>query len=228
MDLKAVLFDLHGTLAYVKNPMTSDEISEFLLKRGYEIYPQSLDAASYYVSMIDYPKYGYKSWKAYLRQILRRLDAEVEDTTLQELALLYQKHKTYTLFLDAVAAVRRAKELNLKTAVLTTIAHFSFCDAVKPIRKYLDVITTGYEVGCEKSNPKMHKQTLEQLGVIPQEAVMIGDALLVDIKIPKNLGMHTIMLDRANKSNRKPKEADAIVSTLTEAIDTVEEWRSHT
>lgn len=222
--MKAVLFDLHGTLAYVKNPISSEEISEFLLNHGNEIYPQSLDAASYYVSMIDYPKDGYNSWKAYLKQVLKRLDTEVNATTLEELALLYQKHRTYTLFSDVVPAVRRTKELNLKNAIVTTIAHFCFHDAIEPIHHFLDVITTGCEVGCEKSNPKMHKQTLKRLGVIPKEAVMIGDALLVDIKIPKKLGMHTILLDRSNRINRRPKEADARVHTLTEAIVTVEKW----
>jgi len=224
MRLKAVLFDLHGTLAYVKNPISSEVISEFLLNHGYEIYPQSLDAASHYVSMIDYPKHGYNSWKAYLKQVLKRLDTEVDATTLEELALLYQKHGAYTLFSDVAPAVRRIKELNVKTAIITTIAHFSFHDAIKPIHDFLDVITTGYEVGCEKSNPKMHKQTLKRLGVIPKEAVMIGDALLVDIKIPKKLGMHTILLDRSNKIHRRPKEADAGAHTLTEAIVTVEKW----
>ena len=222
--MKAVLFDLHGTLAYVKNPISSEEISEFLLNHGYEIYPQSLDAASHYVSMIDYPKHGYNSWKAYLRQVLKRLDTDVNATTLEELALLYQKHRTYTLFSDAAPAVRRTKELNLKNAIITTIAHFCFHSAIKPIYHLFDVITTGYEVGCEKSNPKMHKQTLKRLGVIPKEAVMIGDELLVDIKMPKKLGMHTILLDRSNKIHRRPKEADARAHTLTEAIVTVEKW----
>jgi len=85
MTLKAVLFDLYGTLAYVKNPISSEEISEFLLRRGYGVYPQSLDAASHYVSMIDYPKQGYDSWKAYLKQVLRRLDVEVDADTLRSL-----------------------------------------------------------------------------------------------------------------------------------------------
>jgi len=88
MRLKAVLFDLHGTLAYVKNPISSEVISEFLLNHGYEIYPQSLDAASHYVSMIDYPKHGYNSWKAYLKQVLKRLDTEVDATTLELLTSL--------------------------------------------------------------------------------------------------------------------------------------------
>ena len=108
MALKAVLFDLYGTLTYVKNPISSEEISEFLLRRGYRAYPQSLDAASHYVSMIDYLKQGYDSWKAYLKQVLRRLDVEVDADTLEELASLYQKRRTLTLHEDAAIALRKS------------------------------------------------------------------------------------------------------------------------
>jgi len=37
VEIKAVLFDLHGTLAYVDNPITDTEISDFLFSEGYEI-----------------------------------------------------------------------------------------------------------------------------------------------------------------------------------------------
>ena len=174
MALKAVLFDLYGTLTYVKNPISSEEISEFLLRRGYRAYPQSLDAASHYVSMIDYPKQGYDGWKVYLKQVLRRLDVEVDADTLEELASLYQKRRTLTLHEDAATALRKTKDLNLKTAIVTTIAHFCFYAAIETIHQYFDAIITGYEAGCEKSNPKMHKHALTKLGVRPQEAVMVG------------------------------------------------------
>lgn len=223
MILEAVLFDLHDTLVYLKNPISSGEISEFLLKRGYEIYPQSWDAASHYVGMIDYPKHGYNSWQAYLKQILNRLDVVVNTETVEELARLYQQRNTYVLFPEAASVVIKAKQLNLKTAIVTTIARFIFQSAIKPIQQYFDTITTGYEAGCEKSNPKMHKQTLERLGVPAKEAIMIGDELLVDIKIPKKLGMHTIFLDRENK-RFKPSEADAKASTLIEAMAIIERW----
>ena len=224
MALKAVLFDLYGTLAYVKNPISSEEISEFLLRRGYRAYPQSLDAASHYVSMIDYPKQGYDSWKAYLKQVLRRLDVEVDADTLEELATLYQKRRTLTLHEDAATALRKTKDLNLKTAIITTIAHFYFYPAIEPIHQYIDAIITGYEASCEKSNPKMHQHALTKLGVRPQEAVMVGAESLVDIKIPKSLGMKTIFLDRDNRLRYKLPEADAKVTTLTEAIDQIERW----
>lgn len=38
MNLEAILFDLHGTLGYVEEPISSEEISEYLLKRDYKVY----------------------------------------------------------------------------------------------------------------------------------------------------------------------------------------------
>lgn len=224
-NLKAVFFDLHGTLAFLNNPMCSEEASKFLLEHGYEVYPQSLDAASHFVSMIDYPKHGYKSWKAYLKRVLQRLDVKIDNETLEKLAALYKRRNNYTLFQDAAPVVRKAKDLKLKTAIVTTIASFIFYPAILPIKDYFDMIMTGYEAGCEKSNPKMHIQTLQKLNVTPHEAVMIGDELLVDIKIPKELGMRTILLDRSNKIRSKPYEADAKTTTLTEAVAIIERWQ---
>lgn len=117
MVLKAVFFDLHGTLGYVENPISSEEISEFLIEHGYEVYPQSLDAASHFVGMIDYPKQGYNSWQTYLKQIMNRLDIKIDAKTLKRLAILSQQRRTYLLFPYAASAVIKAKELNLKTAM---------------------------------------------------------------------------------------------------------------
>jgi len=225
MILKAVLFDLHGTLAFVKDPQNSEQISEFLLQHGYKVYPQYLDATSHFVSMIDYPKYGYANWQGYLKQIMHRLNIKIDSKTLEELASIYRKHNTYVLYPDAASAVERAKKLKLKTAIVTTIARFKFQPAISPIRQYLDVITTGYEVRCEKSNPKMLRQTLRRLGVSPAEAVMIGDEPLVDIRIPKTLGIHTVLLERMHNISNKTPEANAKATTLKEAIEIVEKWQ---
>jgi len=44
---------------------------------------------------------------------------------------------------------------------------------------------------------------------MPPQAVIVGDETLVDIKIPKALGMRTILLDRESKISKKPFEADS-------------------
>ena len=226
MKLKAIFFDLHDTLVYFEKPLNSEEASDFLLNHGYEVYPQSWDAASHYVAMVDYPKHGYGDRQSFLKQVLRRLDLQVDGDTLKKLAQLYDRRNRYRLFSDATPAVRKAKQLELKTAIVTTIPDFIFKSAIEPIREFIDTIMTGRLASCEKSNPSMHEQTLEKLNTVPGQAVMIGDELLVDIKIPKKLGMHTILLDRSNEFKKKPHEADSKARTLIEAMNTVEKWNT--
>jgi len=224
MSLKAVLFDLHNTLVHIEKPLSSEEVSEFLVEGGYEIYPQSWDAASHFVGMVDYPKHGYGNRQAFLRQVLSRLGTEIDNDKLRKLAELHDRRNNYSLFSDAAPVVREVKKHGLKTAIVTTIPDFAFVSAIEPIKDYLDTVMTGYKAGCEKSNPMMHRKALQELDVSPSQAVMVGDELLVDINIPKRLGMHTILLDRPNKIRKKPKEADAKVRTLTKALAIVEKW----
>jgi FMN phosphatase YigB (HAD superfamily) len=223
MTVKAILFDFHDTIAHVEDKLTSEEASDFLQHHGYETYPQSWEAASHYVLMIDYPAHGYTSRQAFIRQVLRRLNVKVDSQTTLQLAKLQEQRDTYSLFPDVTTTITHAKRLNMRTAIVTTIPDYVVNKAVASIKTSFDVIMTGRKAGCEKSNPLMHKKTLAELAVPAEQAVMIGDELLVDVKIPKRLGMHTILLDRyANKT--KPPEADEKVANLTEAMTIIEKW----
>jgi HAD superfamily hydrolase (TIGR01509 family) len=217
--IKAVLFDLYGTLAHVKNPATHTEISEYLFSKGYEVSPQQLTAAWTFVSFIDYPKYGYKNWHSYLSRIFWRLKVKVDEKTLNAIVKLLES-RPYQLYPDAAGAVIKAKEKGFKTAVVTTIAYFQFKNAIQPIRDCFDFVMTGFEAGCDKSNPKMHRKVLEILNVTPEEAVMIGDDVSIDIILSKKLGINTILLNR-NGRNVECPYADAIIHSLSEAVETI-------
>jgi putative hydrolase of the HAD superfamily len=217
--LKAVLFDLYGTLAYVKNPLTHTEISEYLFSKGYEVSPQQLTAAWTFVSFIDYPKYGYKNWNSYFSRILWRLKVKVDEETLSAIVKLLES-KPYQLYPDTASAVIKAKEKGFKTAIVTTIAYFQFKKAMQPIREYFDFIMTGYEAGCDKTNPKMYRKVLEILNVKPEEAVMIGDDVPIDIILPKKIGINAMLLNREGKNVQCP-QADAVINSLDEAVETV-------
>jgi len=219
VKIKAVLFDLYGTLAYVKNPLTHTEISEHLFSKGYEVSPQQLKAAWTFVSFIDYPKYGYKNWRSYFSKIFWRLKVKVNEETLNTIVGLLES-KPYQLYPDAARAVIEAKESGFKTAIVTTIAYFQFKKAIQPIKNYFDFIMTGYEAGCDKTNPKTYRKVLEILNVRPEEAVMIGDDVPIDIILPKKLGINTILLGREGK-NVECSHADAVISSLGEAVETV-------
>ena len=216
--IRAVLFDLHGTLAYVKEDVSDAEISAYLSKRSYEASLQQLRAAWAFVSFIDYLKYGYSNWYSFFSRILWRLKVKVDEATITGVAKLLES-KPYELYPDAAEAVMTARNSGFKTAIVTTIAHFKFEKAIQPIREYLDFVMTGYEAGCDKSNPKMYWKVLEILGVKPEEAIMIGDDMQLDILLPSQLGINTILLDREGKN--RGQSVDAFVYNLNEAMETI-------
>lgn len=216
LNTKAVLFDLHGTLVYAKDEVSEEEISDYLCSRGYELSSQQLKAAWAFVSFIDYPKYGYKSWRSYMSRILWRLKVAADRETLDNVVKLLES-RPYRLYPDVVQAVAKTKDYGFKTAIVTTIAHFKFERTIQPIRKYFDFVMTGYEAGCDKSNPKMYLRVLEILGVRPFEAVMIGDDMQLDVLLPKRLGIDTIFLDREGK--HKGQTVDAVACNLNEAVE---------
>lgn len=219
VKMKTVLFDLHGTLAHQENPVTVEEISEHLFSRSYEVSPQQLKASWMFVAFIDYPKYGYRNWNSYFSRILWRLKVKEDKKTLSDIVKLLERD-SYTLYSDTAEAVTKAKKCGFKTTVVTTIAYFQFEKAVKPIRRYLDFIMTGYEARCDKTNPKMYRKVLEILKVKPDEAVMIGDNVQVDVLLPKRIGIHAILLDR-KRQNLKCKAADAVVNSLRETLEII-------
>jgi len=222
MVVKAVLFDLYGTLAYLPNLISDWVVSDFLVKNGYEVYPQTFNTAWRVVAFIDYPKYGYKNYRQFLQRVLQRLKIKVDKATLDGLVRLYEQNK-YKLYPDALKVLPETKEYGFKTAVVTTIARFKYEDAFFPIIRYIDVVMDGYRAGCEKTNPQMYRRTLETLKFRASEAVMIGDDLEVDIMLPKRLGIHTILLDREGKLQNNTS-AEAVVRDLNEAVATVVKW----
>jgi len=217
MRVKAVLFDLYGTLIYVEGEVSDRETSDFLFSCGYEISPQQLKAAWYFVAMVDYPKYGFADLDSFLMQMFWRLGVEVDNETFGEFKELCKKSRQ-KLYPEVEDVLSKVKDHGFKTAIVTTTAHFFFEETLRPIEKYFDFICTGNEAGCDKSNPKMYIKVLDVLNTKPGETVVIGDNLQYDVLLPKKLGMHAILLDRKG-GKRKQEASDAVVKDLREAIE---------
>jgi len=222
MRIKAVLFDLYGTLVYVENEVLDEEASDFLFSRGYEISPQQLKAAWYFVAIVDYPKYGYENWSSFLMQMFWRLGVEIDEETFREFRELYRRSK-HMLYPEVEEVVSKVKSYGFRTAIVTTAARFFFEEAVKPIERYFDFICTGYEAGCDKSNPRMYRKVLDVLNVKPEEAVVIGGDFQYDVLLPKVLGMHAILLDREGEK-LSAKASNVTAKDLRDAVDILLDW----
>jgi HAD superfamily hydrolase (TIGR01509 family) len=216
--VKAILFDLFGTLTYQENPVTNEEVSKHLCANGYDVSPQQFKAAFAFVAFVDYTRHGYRNWQSFLSRVFQRLRVNVHNKTLGDIVRLYES-RPLKLYPDAIDALVEAKGAGFKTATVTTGASFIVKTAVKPIGQHLDFLITSYETGYDKSNPKMYQKALEILKVKPQEAVMIGDDPQLDVLIPKSLGMKTTLIDREEKN--KSQSVDASVYNLNEAMETI-------
>jgi HAD superfamily hydrolase (TIGR01549 family) len=214
---KAILFDMHGTLGYVKRPATPEEFCGYLQSRRCYVYPQEFTAARNFVMMVDYPKHGYANFMAFYAQVLKRLGIRPRHDLLQRLSQVYAKREELHAFLDSGDALKAAKNSGAKTAVVTTIPRFRFRKLLARFGKRIDVVMDGYAVRCEKSNPLIYLKTLRALGVNPSEAVMIGDEIPLDILLPKRLGMRAILLARKGPIDVR-NGADGVVKSLSAAV----------
>ena len=165
--------------------------------------------------MVDYPKYGYADLDSFLMQMFWRLGIEVDKETFRGFKELCKKRRQ-KLYPEVEEVLSKVKDYGLKTAIVTTIAHFFFKETLRPIEKYFDFICTGYEAGCDKSNPKIYIKVLDVLNIKPEEAVVIGN-LQYDVLLPKKLGMHAILLDR--KGGKRKQASNVVAKDLREAIE---------
>ena len=99
----------------------------------------------------------------------------------------------------------------------------SFEVAFEPLRQqfklddYFDVITTSYEAGVLKPDPKIFTLALQQLGVRPAEAIMVGDNPRDDVKAAEALGMTGILVDRRRRHLQAPRRVESL-SELPELL----------
>lgn len=63
---------------------------------------------------------------------------------------------------------------------------------VNDLRKYFKTITTSEEAGVKKPDNGIFRLALNKAGAIPQESLMIGDDLVVDMAGARAIGMDTL------------------------------------
>ncbi|MHA2090445.1 MAG: HAD family hydrolase [Candidatus Kariarchaeaceae archaeon] len=221
--VKGITFDLAQTLLYQaqKNPSFMEQ-SEFLVSQGYEIYPQELEAARQYVFFVDLPKGGISNWEQWSAQVLLRLGFEdIDASTLSGFIQLQRVGSdSFEQFGDVLPTIQNLHETGFQLSIATTIPLFRFEHAIQSIIKYFQVIVTGENAGYPKGNPKFYDFDIQQKGVIHSQNVFIGDDPYFDIEIPKQLGQHTIHLQRVGKT--ETSSADTSITSLIEVLDLVE------
>jgi FMN phosphatase YigB (HAD superfamily) len=175
----------------------------------------------------DYPRYGYPDWERYIGRAFEIAHVKPNETTSREVVGEFRKTRWNPLPF-AKDAVRRAKRLGLKTALVTSVARFRFERDIRNILASIDFVVDANTFHCDKSGPEIYLRTLQALKVRPGEAVMIGDELDGDVLFPTRIGMRAILL-RKEKPSWEESQAiggQVVAGDLRHAMDIVEAWAS--
>jgi 2-haloalkanoic acid dehalogenase type II len=89
------------------------------------------------------------------------------------------------------------------------------------IRGYFDFVLSSAACGIRKPNPRIFEMGLERWGLAPHEAVMVGDTLGADILGARNAGIDSIWITRradrpANRDHAGTIQPDDQIETLAE------------
>jgi putative hydrolase of the HAD superfamily len=189
--LEAVLFDWGDTLARWE---WSDELHDAGHAAGFRAIGREPDAErtrQYRTELLPLVDEG--DYRELMRDWLAPVtDEELDRFLAAEYAAWQPGHHlapTTPVLLEAL------RDRGLKTGLISN--GFDPPDLVRAelarlgVAQLLDVIVMSGDVGARKPDPAIFRHALEQLGVAPENALMVGDSVPNDIAGAKAIGMKT-------------------------------------
>ncbi len=218
LKVNAIYFDVEGTLISRIGCINYEDIIEIFLEYGVMITVNMWKAAYDYVTYIDYPRYGYKRMRSFMKRVLYRLNINYSDDLLNDLTRYYSKHLKYRLYEDVKPSIKALKKAGFSLGIVSDIPYFMFREYIWPIKRYFDVILTSYELGCDKSCPLAYRKAAKYLNTTADKILVVGDHPVVDVAVPIQAGMKAVLLARDNVPKFEVKPS-AVIKSLYDLVN---------
>jgi putative hydrolase of the HAD superfamily len=211
--LKAVLFDLDGTL------LDRDKSIEQFIAAQYD----RLDRELSHISKIDYANrfveldcHGHV-WKDKVYQALVaefRIDEIGWQELLHDYETQFQFHCVPFPFLAEM--LNKLKEQGYLLGIISNGRGEFQMRAISGlgIQDYFDIILISETEGIRKPQPDIFHRAVEKLGISSEDSFFVGDNPEADILGAKSAKMYTIW--KRNSHWLEPESADAIIDELSE------------
>ena len=205
VDVRAVIFDYGGTLTDHRLDLDSysKRVSQELSDQGYSVETSAFTAAfresgRYRIQVraerIELTTTDFFTYALDLLNIPPKMDL-IEKLT--EYFIDYSK----PVFPACLTPLLKELSEKYKVALLSN----SWIDAPRVIMerdgyaKWFDVMLCSCDIGVPKPYPEIFLYLLDELGVNPGEAVMVGDSIEADMKGALAVGMQTIWVEKPSK-----------------------------
>ena len=208
--LKAVLFDLDDTIVDSRtaeykaicnfkklfsnfDDIEDNEFAQIWSKITIELYDK------YYKGIINFETLRIER----IKKLFSNFKIKIEDYDAKEKLKIYLElyEKNWTLFSDTIDVLEKLKN-KYKLAVVTNGDGIQQRKKIEKtgITKYFAEIIISSEVGFAKPDEKIFQIACKKLKVEPEECIMIGDKLDVDVAGCIKLGIKAVWINRKNEN----------------------------
>jgi epoxide hydrolase-like predicted phosphatase len=179
-QIKAIIFDYFGVIC-------SDEYWQFVKE------DKNLERATFH-ELADKVNLGQISWKGFMAEVAGKTGRSPAETQR-----LYESQRIQPNMVAYIAELHT----RYRTALLTN-AHYEFLEpviAATKLEAVFDAVVISSRVGIIKPSPDIFEYTVHQLGVKPEEAVMVDD-IMRHIEGAQATGLHTVYYENFPQMKR--------------------------
>lgn len=187
--IKAVVFDVYGTLVEIANKRWPYRlILDHLAQSG-----RVVDAEAR-MALMSHP--------VGLEEVASRFDAKCDQRVLAEAQLaLNIEIDSIHIFPDVITTLENLREQGFKIGVCSNLA-LPYADPVQRLIPFImDAYGWSFMIGAVKPDPKIYSWMSKALGCDANEILFVGDTPTADYEGPLSAGMRALLLDRKAKSN---------------------------
>ena len=193
--VKAVLFDLYGTLVHL--PLDRFPYMQLCRKVGCrKRLRESMTVES--PTLIDFCSH---------------LDVKLPDDITSLQLELEADIQSAVIFTNALSTLQELKERQIRIAVVSNLATpYKSVFYSLGLDQFVDFSVFSCEVGIAKPDSGIYETALSLLEVDGQDAIMIGDSMRSDVVGPASCGIKGILIDRGESN-----PAENVINTLSGA-----------
>jgi len=204
MKLKAVIFDLGGTL--IQTLEVSEIMRQMLeakgIMRSLKEINEAREKADRCLIFKELPILREEFWIKWNANILRALEIKNDTEILARwISDAWWDYAQARLYPEVRKVLKRLKKKNLKLGIITNGLK-SDADKVLPLvglKETFDVIVVTDSIGKMKPEKEVFLYALNELDIAPHEVLFIGDRIEEDYYGAKSTGIKAFLLDRENK-----------------------------
>ena len=222
---EAVFFDVDFTLIQPGRRFQGAGYYESCARHGVAVDPARFDAAvAEAAAILTAPNNAYDA-DLFIRYTARIIElmggsSPAVHVAARELFEAWAEHEHFDLYDDArdtlvdlaARGIRLGVISNSHRCLQSFQSHFA-------LDGLLSAAVSSSALGIMKPDPRIFRAALQQIGVAPDSAVMVGDSLSHDVDGALAAGMRGVLLDRGSCRPSVPRPDVPVITSLRELPD---------